>query len=59
VDSVVEVSVAPINSINSPELEVAIVKRIVEARDREFRIESGEEIGSIVKLQLNYRSVYV
>jgi signal transduction histidine kinase len=52
VDSVVEVSVAPIDSIDYPGLEFAIVQRIVEARDGEFGIESGEEIGSIVKVQL-------
>jgi two-component system, sporulation sensor kinase A len=33
-------------------LGLAIVKRIVEAHDGEFRIESGEGIGSIVKVQL-------
>jgi two-component system, sporulation sensor kinase A len=33
-------------------LGLAIVKRIVEAHGGEFRIESGEEIGSIVKVQL-------
>jgi two-component system, sporulation sensor kinase A len=33
-------------------LGLAIVKRIVEAHDGEFRIESGEEIGSIVTVRL-------
>ncbi|AFY92201.1 two-component system sensor histidine kinase NtrB [Chamaesiphon minutus] len=33
-------------------LGLAIVKRIVEAHDGEFRIESGEEIGSIVTVKL-------
>jgi two-component system, sporulation sensor kinase A len=33
-------------------LGLAIVKRIVEAHDGELRIESGEEIGSIVTVQL-------
>jgi two-component system, sporulation sensor kinase A len=33
-------------------LGLAIVKRIIEAHDGEFRIESGEEIGSIVTVQL-------
>ncbi|WP_198288428.1 ATP-binding protein [Chamaesiphon minutus] len=33
-------------------MSLSIVKRIVEAYDGEFTIESGEEIGSIVTVQL-------
>jgi hypothetical protein len=38
--------------IDSPDLEFAIVKRIVEPHGGEFGLESGEGIGSIVRVQL-------